>query len=132
MKLSRVSVFSVACLAACSWVSASERLDASALRTALVGNTQVGQYTNEGIKIPYAEYYREDGKIKGMDTYERYSGSYSIRDDGCLYADYDGVEFDGCYYFEPRPDGRYEYYGPGGKVTTISIVPNDPKNLERY
>ena len=132
MKLSRVSIFSVACLVVSSWVSASDRLDANALRKALVGNTELGQYTDEGIKIPYAEYYREDGKIKGMDLYERYSGSYSIRDDGCLYADYDGVEFDGCYYLERRPDGRYEAYGPGGKVTTISIVPDDPKNLERY
>jgi hypothetical protein len=132
VKLSRVSIFSVTCLMVSSWVSASERLDANALRKALVGNTELGQYTDEGIKIPYAEYYREDGKIKGMDLYERYSGSYSIRDDGCLYADYDGDEFDGCYYFERRPDGRYEAYGPGGTVTTISIVPNDPKNLERY
>ena len=52
MKLFRVSVFSVACLAVSSWVSASERLDANAVRKALVGNTEVGQYTDEGIKIP--------------------------------------------------------------------------------
>lgn len=132
MKLSRVSVFSVACLVVSSLVSAGERLDADALRKALVGNTELGQYADEGIKIPYAEYYREDGKIKGMDVYERYSGSYSIQADGCLYADYDGIEEDGCYYYERRPDGRYESYGPSGEVTTISIVPDDPKNLERY
>ena len=132
MKLSGVSIFSVACLVVSSWVSAGERLDANALRKALVGNTELGQYTDEGIKIPYAEYYREDGEIKGMDLYERYSGRYSIRDDGCLYADYDGVEEDGCYYLELRPDGRYEAYGPSGEVTTISIVPHDPKNLKRY
>jgi len=111
---------------------AGEILGSAELRAILVGNTEVGNYQLKGVTIPYAEYFRKDGKVKGKDPYERYSGTYTVREGGCFYVDYEGNEEDGCYRYERLPDGRYKSYGPNGIVATVTILPQDAKQLDGY
>ena len=113
-------------------ISAGDRLSAEELRALLVGNTEVGTYKDAGNDIPYAEYIRADGVITGKDLFNRYTGTYTIRDEGCYYGDYQGTAYDGCYYFEKLPDGRYRTHGPGGKENVVRILPGDAKGLNEY
>ncbi len=115
-----------------STVSANERLNARELREVLVGNTEVGQYSYLGTSIPFVEFFRKDGTIKGKDVYEHYSGRYTIRNDGCFYVDYEGTESDGCYYYERLSGNRYRLYSPDLKSTVVTVVPGDANSLDGY
>lgn len=112
---------------------AADRLNGEALKAVLVGNTETGVYTNKGQQLNYWEFYRVDGVIRATeDKYGVYNGTYTIKADGCLHANYDGDEFDGCYYYVHIKDNQYSVTDPQGSVSTITISKGDSKKLNQF
>jgi hypothetical protein len=112
---------------------AAEHLNGEQLKKVLVGNTETGVYTNKGQQLNYWEFYRPDGVIRGTeDKYGAYHGTYSIKADGCLNADYDGEEYDGCYFYTLITADQYSVTDPQGKTSTITIKKGDSKFLNQF
>lgn len=112
---------------------AANRLTGEELKAALVGNTEYGVYTNKGQQLNYWEFYRPDGVIRATeDKYGAYTGTYTIKADGCLNADYDGDEFDGCYYYVHIKDNQYTITSPQGTESVVTITKGDTKNLNQF
>jgi hypothetical protein len=112
---------------------AAERLNGEQLKKILVGNTEFGVYTNKGQQLKYWEFYRADGVIRATeDKYGVYSGKYTIKADGCLNADYDGDEFDGCYYYTPLTGDQYTITSPQGDASTVMVTKGDVKKLNQF
>ena len=105
---------------------ADETLSADRVREILVGNTEKA-HTNG---VPYVEYYTVEGEVKGKMQGSIYSGVYEIRQDGCVYIDYDeGAEYDGCYYLVEFKKGRYQVVYPSGKKEKIKLLEGNPERL---
>jgi hypothetical protein len=112
-----------------SEMSAGKTLSGSELRAALEGNTESGTYEWQGQKSGYYEYYK-DGRISGHDRWQAYTGTYEIRDDGCLYIDYVGSsDLDGCYYYQPASGDTYRIKYPDGSSHLAEIMKGNPKGL---
>ena len=130
----RIHVF-VLCLALVFSLSATiagERLTADEVKALFVGNTETGTYVDRGREIAYSEYYRKDGRIKGIDAvYRPYEALYVIRADGCFYLDYPIDQHDGCYYFEHVEGNHYRSTYPDGSSRIVTILNGDPANLNR-
>lgn len=108
---------------------AGDRLNSEQLKKILVGSTEIGVYTNKGQQLNYSEFYRPDGVIRATeDTYGAYTGTYTIKADGCFNANYDGNEFDGCYYYTHLTGDQYNITSPQGTVSTVRIRKGDVKN----
>jgi hypothetical protein len=111
---------------------AGERLTAHQVKTVFLGNTETGTYINRGRKVEYSEFYRKDGRIKGVDAmHGKYDAFYDIRKDGCFYLDYPGDLHDGCYYFEHVEGNHYRSMYPDGSSSIVTILKGDPENLNQ-
>jgi hypothetical protein len=116
-------------IAACS-KQADDHLTQAQVQALLFNHTETGTYINKDKELAYAEFYTPDGKIYATeDLYGKYTGTFTIQPDGCFNADYDGVEFDGCYYYQTENDNHYLITAPSGKVSTVTILDGDPKHL---
>lgn len=112
---------------------ADKHLTADELKAVLVGSTEYGVYTNKGQQLNYWEFYRPDGVIRATeDKYAVYSGKYTINADGCLNADYDGDEYDGCYYYSHLQDDQYTLTSPQGNTSTVTIKKGDVKKINGF
>lgn len=120
-------------MAMTSTVFAGEHLNGEQLKQVLVGNTQTGVYTNKGQPLNFWEFYRADGVIRGIeDKYGVYYGTYTIKPNGCLHADYDGDEYDGCYYYVHLTGDQYSTTSSQGAISTVTISKGDSKSLNQF
>ena len=112
---------------------AADRLNGEQLKKILVGSTEIGVYTNKGQQLNYSEFYRPDGVIQATeDKYGVYTGTYTIKVDGCFNANYDGNEFDGCYYYVHLTGDQYSITSPQGTVSTVRVTKGDAKKLNQF
>lgn len=84
------------------WSETNEFLQPEQVSALLVNKTQLTAYVNSTReKIAYSEHYASDGSLEGIDAeWGPYKGKYELRDDGCVFVNYNGsVSSDGCLYF---------------------------------
>ena len=108
-----------------NYAFSEEYLSAEEVRELVVGNTLSGYW--DGAK--YYEYYASDGTLKGIIQGEKYDGTYEIRDDGCLYADYEGVDDDGCFYTLSVENSKLTVRDPRGEKAEETLHVGNPKSL---
>ena len=120
-------------LSVCTTAIAVERLSSEELRETFIGNTVYGTYPNEGKQVEFWEYYKSDGKIKGRDgKYGNYRGTWEIREDGCFYGNYQGDQYDGCYYYGHVWGNEYRLERPyTDEIGHHQLVEGDPWMLDR-
>ena len=126
------TIIAIFIISTASATIAGERLTTDEVKALFVGNTETGTYVDRGRKIAYSEYYRKDGRIKGIDeVYGTYEGLYDIQADGCFYGDYPIDQYDGCYYLEHVEGNQYRSTYPDGSSSIVTIRNGDPENLNR-
>ncbi len=76
--------------------STQEYLSAEEVRQSIIGHTFYGTFVQDGKKLSYSSFSLPDGQIFYHDeTGYKEGGALIVRDDGCVFVNWDDEEHDG-------------------------------------